>query len=87
MTKSGQNLWTYSRGKRASAARGRIVTVKLRYANFATVTRRTTLAHAAIDKKVRRAAFECLDRIVLNRKVRLLGMRLGGRDPSGRTAR
>jgi hypothetical protein len=42
----------------------------------------------AIDKKtLRRAAFECLDRIVLNRKVRLLGMRLGGRDPSGRTAR
>ncbi len=64
------------------------MTVKLRYANFATETRRTTLAHAAINKKtLRRAAFECLDRIVLNRKVRLLGMRLGGRDPSGRTAR
>jgi DNA polymerase-4 len=68
-------------------ARG-IVTVRLRYANFATVTRRTTRAHAAIDKKtLRRAAFERLDRIVPNRKVRLLGMHLGGRDPSGRTAR
>jgi DNA polymerase-4 len=57
-------------------------------AAYATVTRRTTLARAAIDKKgLRRAAFECLDRIVLDRKVRLLSVRLGGLEPSGRTAR
>lgn len=41
----------------------------------------------AIADETRRAAFECLHRIVLNRKVRLLSVRLGGLEPSGRSAR
>lgn len=61
----------------AHGLRWRTVTVKLRYADFVTVTRRTTLPRAAASAAtLRRAASDCLARIPLDRKVRLLGVRV-----------
>ncbi|MHC4984124.1 MAG: DNA polymerase IV [Planctomycetota bacterium] len=56
---------------------GRTITVKLRYADFETVTRRTTLPRpVAGAAALRRAALECFERIPVDRPVRLLGVRL-----------
>ena len=53
-------------------------------ANFVTVTRRMTLARASFAATTLRcAAFDCLVRIPLNRKVRLLGVRLSNLESSG----
>jgi DNA polymerase-4 len=58
---------------------GRTIGVKLRYDNFATVTRDRTIAEATQDATViRRAAGECLKRAPLERRIRLLGVRVGG---------
>jgi DNA polymerase-4 len=56
---------------------GRTVGIKLRFADFATLTRDRTLSESTNDPAViRTAAFECLKRIVLDRPVRLLGVRV-----------
>ncbi|MDN5881100.1 MAG: DNA polymerase IV [Nitrosospira sp.] len=56
---------------------GRTIGIKLRYADFLTVTRDTTLAVPTADAAtIRRAAEECLRRVPLNRKLRLLGVRV-----------
>ena len=56
---------------------GRIVGIKLRYADFQTVTRDTRLPTATNDPAViRRAAGECLRRVPLDKKLRLLGVRI-----------
>lgn len=58
--------------------RGRTVGVKLRFADFRTVTRDRTLAEATdVPDQIRRAAFECLSRISIDRRVRLVGVRVG----------
>lgn len=59
--------------------RGRTVTVKLRFSDFETHTRARTLP-AATDRKeeIRRAAFECFGRFAIKKKVRLIGVRVGG---------
>ncbi|HEY5636755.1 MAG TPA: DNA polymerase IV [Burkholderiales bacterium] len=58
--------------------RGRTVGIKLRYDDFTTVTRDHSLEHATDDAKVlRRAAGECLKRVPLERRLRLLGVRVG----------
>jgi DNA polymerase-4 len=62
-----------------SGHRGRTVTVKVRFSDFRTVTRATTL-QAATDslEEIRKAAFDCLGRIELkHREVRLIGVRVG----------
>lgn len=63
---------------------GQTVGIKLRYADFKTVTRDHTLlcpTGAAID--IRRAATECLKRVPLNQKLRLLGVRVSTLEPEG----
>ena len=58
---------------------GRTIGVKLRFDDFATVTRDRTLREATQDAAViRRAAGECLKRAPLERRIRLLGVRVGG---------
>ncbi|HEX6137579.1 MAG TPA: DNA polymerase IV [Casimicrobiaceae bacterium] len=58
---------------------GRTIGIKLRYDNFATVTRDCTLAETTQDAAViRRTAGECLKRVPLERRLRLLGVRVGG---------
>jgi DNA polymerase-4 len=57
---------------------GKTVGVKLRYADFRTVTRDTTLEHATGDPQtIRRMARVARKRVALDRKVRLLGVRVG----------
>jgi DNA polymerase-4 len=57
---------------------GRNIGIKLRFDNFETVTRATTLTQATAGAAViRHAAGQCLKRIVLGRSIRLLGVRVG----------
>lgn len=57
--------------------RGRTIGIKLRYDDFQTVTRDSSLPMATDDPLViRRTAGECLRRVPLNKKLRLLGVRV-----------
>jgi DNA polymerase-4 len=52
--------------------------IKLRFDDFKSVTRDLTLpAHTMDARTIRRAAGECLKRIDLSRRLRLLGLRAG----------
>jgi len=72
---------------------GRTIGLKLRYDNFKTLTRDRTLDEPTGDAAaIRRAAGECLKRVPLDRRIRLLGVRVGslsrpGAVPSARTGR
>ena len=56
---------------------GRTIGIKLRYADFRTLTRDVTLPAATADAAaIRRAAGECLRRVPLEQKLRLLGVRV-----------
>ncbi|HEX7913306.1 MAG TPA: DNA polymerase IV [Paraburkholderia sp.] len=62
---------------------GKTVGIKLRYDDFRTVTRDLTLdAPTADAAEIRRAATECLRRVELNRKLRLLGVRVSALSPA-----
>jgi DNA polymerase IV len=57
---------------------GRTIGLKLRYDNFKTLTRDRTLKEPTRDATaIRRAAGECLKRVPLERRIRLLGVRVG----------
>ena len=57
---------------------GRTIGLKLRFDNFKTLTRDCTIEHATRDAAtIRRAAGECLKRVPLERRIRLLGVRVG----------
>lgn len=57
---------------------GKTIGLKLRYDNFKTVTRDHTIDAPTGDALViRRAAGECLKRVPLDRRIRLLGVRVG----------
>jgi DNA polymerase-4 len=57
---------------------GKTIGLKLRYDNFKTVTRDRTLDAPTGDAAaIRRAAGECLKRVPLDRRIRLLGVRVG----------
>ncbi len=58
---------------------GRVIGIKLRYDNFQRATREQTIAVYTSDAaQIRRAAGECLKRAPLERRLRLLGVRVGG---------
>jgi len=58
--------------------RARNVTVKIRFNDFTTRTRAMTLEEPADSMEtIRKAAFSCLGRFELTKKVRLVGVRLG----------
>ncbi|HET7096007.1 MAG TPA: DNA polymerase IV [Casimicrobiaceae bacterium] len=62
---------------------GKTIGLKLRFDNFKTVTRDKTIEHATDDAAViRRAAGECLKRVTLERRIRLLGVRAGALTPA-----
>ena len=66
---------------------GRTIGVKLRFDNFVTVTRDRTIATPTQDAAtIRRAAGSCLRRVALERRIRLLGVRVGGLIPAGDVA-
>jgi DNA polymerase-4 len=57
---------------------GRTIGLKLRYDNFKTLTRDRTIDEPTRDAgAIRRAAGECLKRVPLERRIRLLGVRVG----------
>jgi DNA polymerase IV len=57
--------------------RGRTIGVKLRYDDFRTLTRdKTLIRHTADPRDILAAARECLKRVPLDRKLRLLGIRV-----------
>src|SRR5262249_46008708 len=57
---------------------GRTIGLKLRFADFRTLTRDQTIAAPTQDPQViRRVAGECLKRVTLDRRIRLLGVRIG----------
>ena len=62
---------------------GKTIGLKLRYDNFKTVTRDKTIERATDDPiEIRRAAGECLKRVPLDRRIRLLGVRAGALSPA-----
>jgi DNA polymerase-4 len=61
----------------------RTIGIKLRFEDFKTVTRDNTLAAPTADAdQIRRAAGECLKRVELTKRIRLLGVRAGNLAPS-----
>jgi DNA polymerase-4 len=57
---------------------GRTIGIKLRYDDFKIATRDQTVAlYTADAKAIRRAAGQCLKRVPLDRRLRLLGVRVG----------
>ncbi len=61
---------------------GRTIGLKLRFDNFRTVTRDQTIPAPTQDAQtIRRAAGECLKRVPLERRIRLLGVRIGALIP------
>jgi DNA polymerase-4 len=70
---------------------GRTIGIKLRYEDFTTVTRDQTLHEATAEATlIRAAAGSCLKRVPLERKLRLLGVRVGTlsrTDQNGQPAR
>ena len=57
---------------------GRTIGIKLRYDDFRTATRDQTLEHFTADAAtIRRAAGQCLKRVDLGPRLRLLGVRVG----------
>jgi DNA polymerase-4 len=58
---------------------GRTIGVKVRYGNFKIVTRDRTISEPTHDASaIRRTAGECLKRVPLERRIRLLGVRVSG---------
>ena len=58
--------------------KGRTVGIKVRYEDFRTLTRDITLPSPTDDAtEIRRAASECLKRVSLDKRLRLLGVRVG----------
>jgi DNA polymerase-4 len=58
--------------------RAKTITIKIRFSDFSTFTRAITIRDFTDSEEViRKAAFACLKRIELNKKVRLVGVRAG----------
>jgi DNA polymerase IV len=70
---------------RAAGLRGRVVTLKVKYGDFSQITRRVTLGSPTDDDRtVYDAARAQLDRVDLDRPVRLTGVSVSDFEPSGR---
>jgi DNA polymerase IV len=58
--------------------KARTVTIKIRFSDFVTFTRAVTIPDFTdAEEEIRKAAFACLKRIDLNKRVRLVGVRTG----------
>ncbi len=66
---------------------GRTIGIKIRYDNFQSVTRDQSLdEHIADAKRIRQVAGQCLKRVDLRRRIRLLGVRVGSLVKAGTQA-
>ena len=62
-----------------SGYKGKTVTVKVRFCDFETHTRAKTISKPTdSEEEIRKAAFDCLKRFEFKKKVRLIGVRVGG---------
>jgi len=67
---------------------GRTIGIKLRYSDFSTVTRNYSIDDPTQDAlTIRKAAGECLKRIPLNKRLRLLGVKVSTLTPLGHNTR
>jgi DNA polymerase-4 len=65
---------------------GRTIGIKLRYDNFQAVTRDHSIDdHTANAQRIRQVAGQCLKRVDLGRRIRLLGVRVGALVKTGQT--
>lgn len=72
---------------RRKGYRGHTIGIKLRFDNFETVTRNLSIASATDDQQlIRLAAGRCLKRVALDRRIRLLGVRVSGLEPAAEAA-
>lgn len=56
--------------------RAKTVAIKIRFSDFQTLTRAKTMAeHTDSEEEIRKAAFSCLKRVELKKRVRLIGVR------------
>ncbi len=63
---------------------GKTIGIKLRYADFKSVTRDQTLdSYTADPKRIRHTAGQCLKRVPLEQRLRLLGVRVGNLAKAG----
>ena len=59
-----------------SGYQAKTVTIKIRFGDFQTLTRaKTMVGYTDAEEEIRKAAFACLKRIDLNKRVRLIGVR------------
>ncbi|MBC7665675.1 MAG: DNA polymerase IV, partial [Caulobacter sp.] len=66
---------------------GRTIGIKLRFDDFKTVTRDQSIAMPTADPaEIRQLAGQCLKRVDLTRRLRLLGVRVGGLSRPGAAA-
>ena len=66
---------------------GRTIGIKIRYDNFQSVTRDQSLDEYVADaKRIRQIAGQCLKRVDLSRRIRLLGVRVGSLVKAGTQA-
>ena len=66
---------------------GRTIGIKIRYDNFQSVTRDQSLDEYVADaKRIRQVAGQCLKRVDLTRRIRLLGVRVGSLVKAGTQA-
>ena len=69
---------------RRKGYQSRTIGIKLRYADFQAITRDITLPTSTADAMaIRKAAGECLKRVPLTQRIRLLGVRASGLTPRG----
>jgi DNA polymerase-4 len=62
---------------RKSGYKGRTVTLKIRFSDFKTITRAKTLPEPTYSvDEIRKAAFDCLGRVEISKRIRLLGVRV-----------
>ena len=66
---------------------GKTIGIKLRYEDFRIATRDQTIEHSTADADtIRKVAGHCLKRVQLDRRLRLLGVRVGKLEKAGLTA-
>jgi DNA polymerase IV len=72
-----------ARELRAEGYAGRTITLKLRFADFSTITRRHTGDPTQDGLEIYREASALLDRVTLRQPVRLIGLAVSGLGPAG----
>jgi DNA polymerase-4 len=69
---------------REDGYRGRTVTLKIRFSDFETHTRSISLREPVdSEETIRRTVFECLKKVEIKKRVRLIGVRMSNLEKKG----